>query len=77
MLPAVLVDYGFANCRNDSEKRRLKKVYKDFFDSPNGDPLALQEAAIKGNIYGYISTVVKGLRDPITFQRLMKNPYPL
>ncbi|KAF8348568.1 hypothetical protein F5887DRAFT_591403 [Amanita rubescens] len=76
MLPAVLVDYGFANCRNASEKRRLKKVYKDFFNSPNGDPLALHEAAIKGNIHGYISTVVKDLRDPI-FQWLMKNPYPL
>ena len=76
MVPAVLVDYGFANGRNGSQKRRLKKVYKDFFDSPNGDPLALHEAAIKGNIHGYISTVVKDLRDPM-FQRLMKNPYPL
>ena len=76
MVPAVSVDYGFVNCRDDSEKRRLKKVYMDFFDSPNGDPLALHEAAVKGNIYGYISTVVKDLQDPM-FQRLMESSYPL
>ena len=76
MVPAVVVDYGFMNCRNESEKRQLKRVYKAFFDSPKGDPLALHEAAIKGNIHDYLSTVVQGLKDP-KFQRLMKNPYPL
>jgi len=76
MVPAVLVDYGFGNCKIDSEKRRLWNVYRDFFDSPNGDPLALHEAALEGNIHGYVSTVVNGLQDPM-FQRLMKNPYPL
>ncbi|KAF8558340.1 hypothetical protein OG21DRAFT_1504392 [Imleria badia] len=76
MSPAVVVDYGFMNCRNDSERRQLKRVYKAFFDSRNGDPLALHEAAMKGNIHDYLSTVVQGLKDP-KFQRLMKNPYPL
>ncbi|KAF8133967.1 hypothetical protein EV363DRAFT_1448604 [Boletus edulis] len=72
---SVTVDYGFMNCRNDTERRQLKQVYKAFFDS-HGDPLALHEAAIKGNLYGYLSTVVKGHKDP-KFKRLMKNPYPL
>ena len=76
MVPSVIVDYGFMNCRNDSERRQLKRVYKAFFDSRDGDPLKLHEAAIKGNIHGYVSQVVQGLRDP-KFQRLMKNPYPL
>jgi len=76
MVPSVMVDYGFMNCRNDSERRQLKRVYKAFFDSCDGDPLKLHEAAIKGNIHGYVSQVVQGLRDP-KFQRLMKNPYPL
>ena len=76
MHPAVLVDYGFINCRDDSERRQLKRVYKAFFDNPNGDPLALHEAAIKGNIHGYVSKVVQGLRDS-KFKRLMQNPYPL
>ena len=35
IVPAALVDYGFANCRNDSEKQGLRKAYKDFFDSPH------------------------------------------
>ncbi|KAF8133966.1 hypothetical protein EV363DRAFT_1325125 [Boletus edulis] len=73
---SVMVDYGFMNCKNDSERRQLKRVYKAFFDIPGVDPLALHEAAIKGNIHGYLSTVVKGLKDP-KFKRLMKNPYPL
>ncbi|KAI9567087.1 hypothetical protein HD554DRAFT_1023623 [Boletus coccyginus] len=55
--PAVMADYGFINCRDDSERRQLKRVYKAFFDTPDGDPLALHEAAIKGNIHGYISKV--------------------
>ena len=76
MRPSVVADYGFMNCRNDSERRQLKRVYKAFFDSRDGDPLALHEAAIKGNIHGYVSKVVQGLRDP-KFQRLMKNLYPL
>lgn len=76
LVPAVLVDYGFINCRNDAERRQLMKVYTTFFDSYDGDPLALHEAAITGNIHGYLSTVVQDLRDP-NLQRLMKNPYPL
>ena len=76
MHPAVVVDYGFMNCRSDSERRQLKRVYKAFFENHNGDPLALHEAAIKGNIHGFLSKAVQGLRDP-KFQRLMKNPYPL
>ena len=74
--PSVMVDYGFINCRNDSERRQLKRVYKAFFDSHDGHPLALHEAAIQGNIHGYLSNVMQGLRDP-KFERLMKNPYPL
>lgn len=74
--PAVFVDYGFMNCRNDAERRQLKRVYKAFFDNHGGDPLALHEAAVKGNIHGFLSRAVQGLRDP-KFQRLMKNPYPL
>ncbi|KAF8440853.1 hypothetical protein L210DRAFT_3400158 [Boletus edulis BED1] len=75
MALSVTVDYGFMNCRNDSERRQLKRVYKAFFDN-DGDPVALHEAAIKGNLHGHLSKVVKGLKDP-KFKRLMKNPYPL
>ena len=76
MNPMVAVEYGLINCRNDSETRQLKRVYRAFFDTHDGDPLALHDAAMKGNIHGYLSTVVQGLRDP-KFRRLMKNPNPL
>ncbi|KIJ63378.1 hypothetical protein HYDPIDRAFT_134545 [Hydnomerulius pinastri MD-312] len=76
MHPAVRVDYGFMNCRNDSEWRQLKRVYKAFFDTRDANPIALHEAAIKGKIYEFISGVVKGARNS-KFQRLMKNLYPL
>ncbi|KAH7890143.1 hypothetical protein F5I97DRAFT_642652 [Phlebopus sp. FC_14] len=72
----VWFDYGFMNCKNDSEKRQLRRVYKAFFASPGADPLALHEAAIKGKIHGYVSNIVKGTKNP-KFERLMKNMYPL
>ena len=74
--PAVMVDYGFINCRNDSERRQLKRVYKAFFENHDGDPMALHAAAMRGNIHGYLSKIVQGLRDP-KFQRLMKDVYTL
>ena len=75
MHSSVMVDYGFMNCKNDAEKRQLKRMYKAFFDS-HGDPLALHEATIQGNLHGFPTKVVQGLRD-CKFERLMKNPYPL
>ncbi|KAF8440854.1 hypothetical protein L210DRAFT_3538536 [Boletus edulis BED1] len=74
--PSAMVDYGLFNCENDSERQQLRRAYKAFFDSPHGDPSALHEAAIEGNIHGYLSTVVQGLENPV-FRRLMENPYPL
>ena len=47
---SVMVDYGFINCRNHPEKRRLMRVYKAFFNKHDGDPWALHEATMKGNI---------------------------
>ena len=51
-------------------------MYKAFFES-HGDPLALHEAAIAGNLYGFLSKTVQGLQDRRKFERLMENPYPL
>ena len=76
MPPSVTMDYGFVNCMNASERQQLKNVYKDFFDNHHGDPLALHEAAIKGNLYGFLLNKVQGLADA-KFRQLMKNPYPL
>ncbi|KAG1746942.1 hypothetical protein EDB19DRAFT_1926927 [Suillus lakei] len=70
----VGVDYGFMNCKKDSEIQALKKVYRTFFERPGADPLALHDAAIHGNIFGYLGSSMKL---NAKYERLMKNPYPL
>ena len=76
MAPSITVDYGFINCKNASERRQLRKAYKDFFINHHGDPLVLHEVAIKGNLYGFLSGIVPGVQGP-KFQRLLKNIYRL
>ncbi|KAG0692608.1 hypothetical protein DFH29DRAFT_839651 [Suillus ampliporus] len=71
---SVAVDYGFMNCRKDSEIQALKKVYRTFFERRDADPLALHDAAISGNIFGYLGSLMKL---NAKYERLMKNPYPL
>ncbi|KAG2065957.1 hypothetical protein BDR04DRAFT_1107640 [Suillus decipiens] len=71
---SVACDYGFMNCRKDAETQALKKVYRTFFERFDANPLALHDAAIRGNIFGYLGSLMKLNKK---FERLMKNPYPL
>lgn len=79
--PSTVLDYGFINCRNASEWKQLMKVYRDFFNNNHGDPLAFHEAAMKGNLYGFLSNIGRGIIRGPKFQRLMRtypgpNPLP-
>ena len=76
-VPSVQVDYGFFNCRNEEEKVQLKKVYRNFFEDRNGDPLKLHEACLQGKIYDYVRRTLKLKEDQRSLSRLMKNIYPL
>ncbi|KAG2112458.1 hypothetical protein BD769DRAFT_1364456 [Suillus cothurnatus] len=71
---SIACDYGFMNCRNDAEIQALKKIYRSFFERHNANPLALHDAAIRGNIFGYLGSLMKLNKKN---KRLMKNPYPL
>ncbi|KAG2338796.1 hypothetical protein BDR05DRAFT_917909 [Suillus weaverae] len=71
---SVACDYGFTNCRKDAETQALKKVYRTFFERSDADPLALHDAALRGNIFGYLGSLMKL---NAKYERLMKNPYPL
>lgn len=71
---SIACDYGFMNCRKDSEIQALKKVYRTFFERRDADPLALHDAALRGDIFGYLGSLMKL---NAKFERLMKNPYPL
>lgn len=73
-VPAVIVDYGFMNCKQPQDREDLKAIYKMFFESGKGDPIALHNAAVAGKIFEYVGGVVK-LKNK--FRRLMKNIYPL
>ena len=74
MIPSIAVDYGFINCKGEEEKQELKKVYMQFFDHYNADPLGLHEAAIEGRLFEYVGGFIKLKKK---FNRIMKNPYPL
>ncbi|KAG1848445.1 hypothetical protein F4604DRAFT_1630266 [Suillus subluteus] len=71
---SAVVDYGFMNCKKDAEIRALKKIYRTFFERRDANPLALHDAAIRGNIFGYLGILMKLDKKK---KRLMKNPYPL
>ncbi|KAG1746939.1 hypothetical protein EDB19DRAFT_1688539 [Suillus lakei] len=71
---SIACDYGFMNCRKDAEIQGLKKVYRTFFERSDADPLALHDAALRGNIFGYLGSLMKL---NAKYERLMKNPYPL
>lgn len=74
MVNSVVCDYGFMNCRKDTEIQALKKIYRTFFERRDADPLALHDAAIRGDIFGYLGSLMKV---NAKYERLMKNPYPL
>jgi hypothetical protein len=74
MVNSVACDYGFMNCRKGAEIQALKKVYRTFFERYDADPLMLHDAAIRGNIFGYMGSLMKLNKK---YERLMKNPYPL
>jgi hypothetical protein len=71
---SVACDYGFMNCRKGAEIQALKKVYRTFFERHDADPLALHAAALRGDIFGYLGSMIKL---NAKYERLMKNPYPL
>jgi len=74
LIPSVGVDYGFFNCRGETEREDLEKVYKEFFADYRADPIELHKAAIGGRLFEYVGGFVE-LKQ--IFYRLMNNPYPL
>ncbi|EGN96862.1 hypothetical protein SERLA73DRAFT_185073 [Serpula lacrymans var. lacrymans S7.3] len=70
-VPAVMVDYGFVNCRDEGERKALMDVYRKVLRMSK--PLKLHEAAVQGKLFDYAGGLVKLKKK---FKRLMKNPYP-
>ncbi|KZP34030.1 hypothetical protein FIBSPDRAFT_810538 [Athelia psychrophila] len=74
-IPAVaIIAYGFANCLDQPrEQEDLKEVYRRFFESEKGDPIALHDAAMAGRTFDYVGGVIKLKKK---FRRLMTLNHP-
>jgi hypothetical protein len=75
----ILVDYGMVNCAGHAEHLQLlKDTYRKVFDHPQGDPIQLHQACIRGQTFEYVEGLMKiKKRDAKILRRLMKNLYPL
>ncbi|KAJ7485132.1 hypothetical protein B0H11DRAFT_2018238 [Mycena galericulata] len=81
IVPSITVDYGFMNCKSDTEYQDLKDLYKSVFVRSDANPLELHEACLSGSLYRYVLGLFPELKKKKNrakkFQRLLRNPYPL
>jgi hypothetical protein len=77
-IPSITVDYGIMNCGDNVEHLQLlKTTYKKVFEHPEGDPMMLHQACIKGQIFPFVNNLVKlKKRDAKLLRSLMTNIYP-
>lgn len=76
---AVLVDYGFLNCKTTEEHKLVIDVYRAFFAmKARANPLELHKACIEGRLFAYFAKDLGfKLKPKQTYQRLLKNLNPL
>ncbi|CAG8576681.1 11817_t:CDS:2 [Racocetra fulgida] len=74
MVPAVMVDYGFGNCRTKDEEKQLKNMYEKLIFAPQFDAISLHKACIAGKIFEYVSSI---LPNDVLRVDLLRNLYPL
>jgi hypothetical protein len=76
---SVRVDYGFINCKTAEDHKMLFDVYKGFFLlQESANPIELHNACIEGRLFTYFAKDLGfKLRPTKTYQRLLKNFYPL
>jgi hypothetical protein len=70
---AVLVDYGFKNCRYPMERQLLRDCYAEFFERGQ-DEMALHNACIQGNLLTFLCQTSGDFRVP---SELLRNCYPI
>lgn len=81
IVPSITVDYGFMNCKSDSEYQDLRDLYKCIFERRDANPLKLHEACLSESLYEYVLGLIPELKKKKNrakkFQRLLRNIYPL
>ncbi|KAI0677728.1 hypothetical protein C8Q78DRAFT_106898 [Trametes maxima] len=73
---SAVVDYGYANCRNEGERKLLDDTYKRLFTDTEAEPMYLHRACMEGRLFQYVGEHVKLKPWTDKFKRLLKNPYP-
>jgi len=72
-LRAVVVDYGFMNCKEARQRMQLRRMYQEYFEKGE-DEMKLHEACIAGKLASFLQSVCGRLLMPLDF---LSNPYPL
>ncbi|OIW30057.1 hypothetical protein CONLIGDRAFT_644082 [Coniochaeta ligniaria NRRL 30616] len=70
---AVVVDYGFMNCKDARQRMQLRGMYQEYFKRGE-DEMRLHEACVAGKLASFLHSVFGGLPVPPDF---LRNPYPL
>jgi len=88
-LPAVLVDYGFLNCKTNEQETCLLGLYQGLIKFTSAKPIELHEACMKGKLADFIvekfeemlakNQLTAGKYYPWFLENkdIVKNPYPL
>ena len=77
LIPSVICDYGYMNCKTPAERKLLDDMYMQLFQKRGMDPVTLHEACIKGRLVEFTKGFVKLAPSTAKYTRLLKNPYPL
>ena len=70
---AVVVDYGFMNCKDAHQRMQLRSMYQEYFERGE-DEMRLHEACVAGQLASFLQTVFGGLPVP---SEILRNFYPL
>ena len=72
-LNAVIIDYGFWNCKDARQRMQLRELYQTYFENRE-DEIRLHEACIAGKLAIFLEPILGRLVSPLT--DVLNSPYP-
>ncbi|KAF7297393.1 MYND-type domain-containing protein [Mycena indigotica] len=77
LIPSIVVDYGFMNCKSDAEYEFLKGIYTKLFERKDVNPVELHNVCVGGKLHQHITGLFPELKKKKRLEALLQNPYPL
>ncbi|KAI0371430.1 hypothetical protein BV20DRAFT_1051459 [Pilatotrama ljubarskyi] len=79
LIPSVFADYGYMNCRDATDAKRLDSAYRRYFAHPSANALDLHRACIQGRLSKYLGPFMQWKKryERPRYVRLLKNMYPV